>query len=400
MGRAAHKPSAAVGQLLRNRRLELNWSLRDVSERSGERGDAIPTSTLVRVEMGSLDPGVRRLHILLDLYDIPPHLVADVIEMEELAVDEPIEGELKVLFENGIDFLKRGHTAQALAHLFKIREFVAEDDESRILQQKAALAFASAAKDLGKFNLARKLVDDLLCLPPDPSILVRVMVLASGLWRGQGSVQTALAFIRQAATHIGNHDLQEKAWVLHQEATLLLETEDFDAASETIERTIKLYRKMKDTDGEARARVVQLEILEARGDLDAAIACARKVIRTAERHGNELPLISAQLELGRMLAHSGFIEMGIAELRKALSRSVLLENKLLEFHAHYHLWKAYETLGDPDRTRFELQSAGYFVKFIDPASPEAREVRQMLEGRGDGRPRRRRRRRVVRKPAS
>ena len=203
MGRAAHRPSAAVGQLLRNRRLELNWSLRDVSERAGEHGDAIPTSTLVRVEMGTLDPGVRRLHILLDLYDIPPHLVADVIELEELAVDEPAEGSLEELFENGIEFLKRGNTAQALAHLFKIREFVPEDDDSRLLQQKAALAFASAARDLGKFKLARRLVDDLLCQPPDPTMHARVMILASGLWRGQGSLEAALAFIRQAATHVG-----------------------------------------------------------------------------------------------------------------------------------------------------------------------------------------------------
>ena len=393
MGRAAHKPSAAVGQLLRNGRLELNWSLREVSERSAERGELIPTSTLVRVEMGRLDPGVRRLHVLLGLYDIPPHLVADVIELEELAVDEPVEEDLKALFENGIEFLKRGNTAQALAHLFKIREFVPEDPESRVLQQKATLAFASAARDLGKFNLARRLVDDLLCLPPDPTILGRVLVLASNLWKGQGSLEAALAFIRQAATHVSDREPREIAWVLHQEAQLLQELGDLDGASETVELAIKMYRKAKDTDGEARGRIVQFGILESRGEFDAAIACAKKVIRTAERHEHELPLVGAQLGLGRVLVSSGSTDEGIAQLRKALSRAVLLENKLLEFYAHYHLWKAHEATGDLDRTRFELQSAGYFVKFIDPASPEARDVRQMLEEKGGGRPRRRRRRR-------
>ena len=65
------KPAVSVGRLLRRKRKDLRLTLREVSERMAERGDRIHVSTLVRVEQGKLDPGVRRLHLLLRLYDVP-----------------------------------------------------------------------------------------------------------------------------------------------------------------------------------------------------------------------------------------------------------------------------------------------------------------------------------------
>ena len=89
MGSAALKPSLAIGRLLREKRKERQLTLREVSERMAERGGRIPISTLVRIEQGKLDPGVRRLHALLRFYDVPPHLVADLVELEDLAVELP-----------------------------------------------------------------------------------------------------------------------------------------------------------------------------------------------------------------------------------------------------------------------------------------------------------------------
>ena len=49
------------------------------------------------------------------------------------------------------------------------------------MRQTTTFNFASAARDLGKANLARQIVDDLQCEPPDPSIEPRILVLASSV---------------------------------------------------------------------------------------------------------------------------------------------------------------------------------------------------------------------------
>jgi len=378
MGSAAIRPSPAVGQMLRNRRKELQWTLREVSERLQEQGERLPASTLVRVEQGRLDPGVRRLHLLLRLYRIPPHLVADLVDLEQHAVEEPRELDLTVLHREAVDHLRQGNTAQALAHLFAIRQHDEGDGGSRALRQRATLNVASAARDLGKLRLARQLVDDLLCEPPVPELLSRVLIVASTLWRRQGSTEAALAFARQAASHVDPADHEQRAWIHHQEAALLVATRQADAATKAIDKAIRLYRKLGDADGEARARIVRVGALESGGNVAAAIACARRAVRAAQNDGAELPEISARLELGRLLVESGSAEKGIEELRHALARSVVLGNRQCEFHAHYHLWKAYEITGDDDRKSFEFQAAVHFVKFIDDTSAEAREFRHAL----------------------
>ena len=364
-------------------------TLREVAERLQEQGERLPASTLVRVEQGRLDPGVRRLHLLLRLYRIPPHLVADLVDLEEHAVEEPQGLDLAALHREAVDHLRQGNTAQALAHLFAMRRHDdGGDPELDALRQRATLNVASAARDLGKLRLARQLVDDLLCEPPATELLSRVLIVASTLWRRQGSTEAALAFARQAATHVDPTDHEQRAWIHHQEAALLVDAGQADGATKAADRAIRLYRKLGDTDGEARAMIVRVTALESGGNRAAAITCARRALRAAMRQGNELPEIAARLELGRLLVASGSAEKGIEELRQALARSVVLDNRQCEFHAHHQLWKAYEVAGNEDRKEFEFQAAAHLVKFIDDSSAEAREIRQVLLRRKRDRKRR------------
>ena len=126
MGSAAIRPLPAVGQLLRKKRQELKLSLQSVSERLSAQGHRIPPSTLGRIEQGRLDPGVRRLYLLLDLYSIPPHLVSDLVEVETLAGTPPIlvpDHDLQALHDQGLEHWKKGNVAEGLAYLFAVREF-------------------------------------------------------------------------------------------------------------------------------------------------------------------------------------------------------------------------------------------------------------------------------------
>jgi tetratricopeptide (TPR) repeat protein len=357
-------------------------TLREVSERIAESGESFPTSTLVRVEQGKLDPGIRRLHLLLRLYGIPPHLVADLVELEELAVEEPRGKDLETLCREGVELWKKGDVGQALAHLFAIRQHVPDDEESKLLRQRATLNFAIAAQELGKFKMARQLVDDLLCEPPDSSLVSRVLILASMVWHDLGSAEMALATLRQAAVHLDDGDLQQKAWVLHQEARLLIKAGDLRDAARALGQALRLYRKLGDTHGEAKASIVRITLLDAKGELDAALAQARKTIRMAEHSGHDLTALSGRLELGRLMIKTGSPGKALEPLHAALSEATRLGERLAEFHAHYQLWKAHQALGDSDRMKFEFQAACYFVKFLDDSSPEATEVRELLAGSG------------------
>jgi transcriptional regulator with XRE-family HTH domain len=378
MGSAALRISPAVGRLLRSRRKELGLTLRDVSEQIGRKGERFPASTLVRVEQGKLDPGVRRLHLLLRLYDLPAQLVDDLVELEAIAAEEPETRDLETLHREGIEHWRRGEIGQGLAHLFAIRVQNPRDGKSRAIRQKATLAFSIAARDLGKLNLAQRLVNDLLCEPSEPSLMARVLIQASTVWHALGSVEAALAFVRQAATHLGPGDHAQSAWVRHQEAKLLLQRCEPALAGRSIDKAITLYRREGDTEGEARALIVRIAILEAQATGDKAIACARKVVRMAERHGHKLVSVSARLELGRLLVKAGSANSAVEELRLAQAQAVLLEDRIAEFYAHYYLWKAHEVQEDRERGRFELRAAEHFVEFIDSSTPEAEEVRRHL----------------------
>lgn len=378
MGSAALKPSLAVGRLLRQRRKEMRLTLREVSERMADRGDRIPTSTLVRIEQGKLDPGVRRLHLLLRLYDLPAHLVADLVELEGLAVEPPAETDPEALFRGGVECLKRGDVSSGLAYLFALRERVGNDDAGRLMRQKAILTFAVTARNLGKFRLARQLVDELLCEPPDASLRVNVLVLASSLWRGLGSLDAALAFVRQAAAVVHDERPQEAAWVAHQEAKLLLQAGRPAEGHAGVDRAVAHYRAAGDTYGELGALVLRVHLLEHENRLEAAMDVAREIIQSAEKHEHARRVNAGRLELGRLQVLTGAVDEGLDALDEGLRHAVLIKDRHLEFSARYYLWKAHGSLGDRDRARFELQAAKYLVRFLDDYSPEADEVRTHL----------------------
>jgi tetratricopeptide (TPR) repeat protein len=377
MGSAAVKASIAVGRLLREKRNENRLTLRQVSDRMAKKGDRIPVSTLARIEQGKLDPGVRRLHLLLDLYQVPPHLVADLVELETISVDEPPSGDAAALLDQGVDEWRKGKIRRGLACLFAARERVGDDADSRILRQKTELTFAVAARNLGKLRLAKQIVDDLLCEPPDPSLRTRVLVLASSLWRGLGSLEMAMAVVRHASAAEGELAPEERAWLLHQEAKLLVESGELDEADTVLDRAEEHYRGIGDTYNEGRAMLLRCGLLDKRGSIDAAVECARRLLEQSLRNGHSRLVVSAHLELGRLLIGSGAEGEGLEELNEGLGQAVLLRDRSAEFHAHHSLWKAFERLGDADRAQYERKAAEFFVRFIDDHSPEADEVRSL-----------------------
>lgn len=385
MPSASRVSSIAVGRLLRERREEMRLTLVEVSGRLKEQGGSIPVSTLARIEQGKHDPGVRRLHQLLRLYQIPPQLAADFVELEELATEQPLELDLEVLHREGLERWKAGDYAGGLAYLFAVRRSVPTDEDSRELRQRATLAFAIQARTLGKFRLARQIVDDLLCEPPVPSLRLNVFGLAASIWRRLGSVDMALALVRQAESWLeerGETGTQQAAWVFHQKAKALVAAGRFEDAHRALERAIERFSSLRDTLGEGRALLTRIAIREAEGDLATASSAAAEAIAFGGTHG--LPQIEAlgEIELGRLEIRAGRAGDGATVLERALGKALAVGDRHVEFLAHFHLSKAFTEVFDLDRARVELEAAKYFVRFTGESSPETDKVRDLLDTGG------------------
>ncbi len=74
------QPPPGLGELLRLTRRKLGLTLREVCRRLAERGEQVPPSTLSRIEQGKLEPNVRRLFLLLELYDVPAFVASELVK--------------------------------------------------------------------------------------------------------------------------------------------------------------------------------------------------------------------------------------------------------------------------------------------------------------------------------
>ncbi|MCP3982508.1 MAG: transcriptional regulator [bacterium] len=382
----AIKPSTVVGRLLRRQRTNRRLTLKAVSDGLAELGEAIPQSTLSRIEHGQLDPGIRRLYALLRYYSIPPHLIADLVELESLSGSKPPrvpDGDLQKLYDRGIEFWRAGDVANGLAYLTALRDHVPDTEQARELKQRAAIAFATAARNLGKFHLAKQIVDDVLCEPPVPTMVVPALVLASSLWSGLGALDVAIAMVRRAEDKLEPGALKDRAWVLHQKAKLLLEDGRPEEAARDLRRAMDAYRRIGDTWGTVRAYVLRVEICDARGQAESAVRSARKAIALSEKHGHARGTAYARLELGRLHVKAGDVEDGIAELNRGLGDAVLTKDRNAQFYAHYQLWKAFDRSGDSARAEFEFGCAARLVQHVDEPAAEVIEVTQRVEEKGD-----------------
>jgi len=376
MGSKPTPPSRAVGDLLRSRRRALGLTLGDVSRKLVEGGHPVPVSSLSLIEMGRSDPGVFRLHQLLRLYEVPAYLVANLIEMEELSGAVPTSRDPEKLRRDGLEHWKTGDIGRALAHLMALRELAPTDEALRAKRQEAILDFSIAAASLGRLLLAREILSDLLCEPPDQRLLARVLLQAATVWSRSGARDAAMGFLREAEVQADKSDVATIAWLHHAQAAAHVVRGRLRDAETRVRQAIAGYRRSKDTYGEARARLLRVQIAEARRDTVSGLRLASEARRFASRHGHRALAGMALVRSGRLYVHAGKNAPAVRVLRAALAELARIGDPHGRFLAHYWLSVAYAELGEHDRARFEAQAATHFSGFVDKRScPEARDMR-------------------------
>lgn len=380
MARVSLVPSRALADLLRQRRLELGLTLRQVQQETEALGRPIPFTTLARVEQGRVDPGVKRLHFLLRLYHLPVELAADLLDLEEFAGQVPKDAASATLYEEGVKAWKEGDLRKALSNLFALRTKLPADPGVLVERQKSLLAFAIAAGSLGKHRLSLQIVGDLLVESPDRSLLVSVLLQAAVCWHWLGSDEAALGFLARAESHVQPTDHQQLAWLHHARASALLSMGELEEAEKALTRAIEEYGTAADDYGASRALAVHVMFRFAQGDPQQALAAARTAREHAVQHGYKRLAILRRIDEGHALVMLRDEQAGLAALQEALSASVAEQDAIAQFYSHYYLWKAHAGLSNTARAALELQAAQYYVRFVDEATPEVMEVRTMLGG--------------------
>jgi tetratricopeptide (TPR) repeat protein len=345
--------------------------LKQVSDRLAEQGERIPPSTLARVENASLDPGIRRLHLLLAVYDIPPRVVADLVELEMLGDAARPDVDLETLYREGLESWREGNLVKGLAYLAAVRRHEPTDDSGRLLRQRASLAFAIQARDLGRYRLAKEILDELLCDSSCTDLKVNVLVTMASVWRSLGSPDSAMAYLRQAETYVKTADSREAGWVSHLKAKLLAAAGEGEEANAEILRALGVYRALDDRYGEAKALLSGIAIGEARAGAETALSLAGGVVEFCVKNGLRQLAVMASLEVGRLLSKLGRHVEAAETLKQALAESVVIEDRKLQFIAHQHLWKVYEASGEARRARFEMDAAKHFGAYVDKTSVES-----------------------------
>ena len=367
--------SIAVARLLRERRQALGLTLRQVETLSGERGKAIPHSTLARIESAEFDPGVKRLQQLLRLYGIRTQVAGDLLDLEDLTAPVPFERDPTKLRAMAVTHWRAGKIPEALAAFIAFRQATSNPDVSREMRHKAIIDFAIAASSLGQHHLARQLLDDVLVDAPAPDLLVSILVQLSVVWRSLGSIEAALAFLERAATHVPKESHRQIGWLRHQRALIQIDAREFGAAGKSLRAAERSYQQAKSDHDCAIVMVSFAHLAFKEGQAVAAVRAADRAAAFATEHGFGRIRLAALIERSRALQLGDRVEESRDVLRRVLADSIAADDNVIRFYAHYYSWKAELMGGSSGRAEIELREAGYYLSFVDQTSPEAADVR-------------------------
>jgi tetratricopeptide (TPR) repeat protein len=365
MPRIAIRPSQDLARLLRERRAELKLTLRQAEERTRTFGKVIPFTTLSKVEQGRVDPGVVRFQQLLEIYDLPQQAALDLVALETMRGPLPRGADAEALYESAVRLRRAGDNAQALAHLYAVKDLVGREPRWTELRHKAQLQFGLLAGALGRFQLSKHLIEQLLEERPPAATVLRCLIQLAVCWERLGVQELALAALGRAELHAMQAGSQERAWVAQQRGLIDLALGNRDEAQRQLEHARKLYREAGDEQGSAKASFSLVRVLLAGGQAKAAIRAASQLVQATGAKALLGLRPQATVLLG--LAHLGAkeFENALTALRTALAEAVSVDSTTARFLAHHYLAQVYAEIGDRDRAQAEQVAAEQFRKYID-----------------------------------
>ena len=375
MARQSLPVSQSLGALLRNQRQRLDLTLREVEDRSGLYGEPIPFTTLGKVERGVVDPGMPRLNSLCKVYGISLQVAGDVLDLEKGRPGGADQRSAAVLLDDAVEAWKHGDVREAMAVVAGLR---ARTDMSVLDRQSTLLHFAILAGSLGRYQVSRDVIDDLLLEPPEPELRVRVLVQAAVCWHRRGCGDAALAFLGRAEQILDPNDYLQLAYITHEKASTLTTMEELDRAEGELARALAAYSKAGNLYGEGGAQGVGIRIAMCRKDYELAEKLAKNSLDHARRHKLDRLIYLRLIDYGKTLVELNRLPETHACLDEALALALLKQDHPAQFFVYHARWRARLAEGNSERAQLELAAAQYALRYVDEASPEAREVLQAI----------------------
>jgi len=382
------KLSLIVAKTLRERRLQLGFSLRLVSREAARHGQVIPAPTLQKIEAGKADPGLLRLRALVKIYNLSFDYLAELLELEAAGTDVPSGVALDQLLRDGIAAFQKGDVAKGLSCVLGVR-YASVGAADRLVRQKAMLSFAIMVRQMGMLTLSLRLTEELLREGPRPEVLVNVLIHAAAVWHELGCVEAALAFADRAAVHLQPGDDRAWGWVHGQRAHCLAQLGEIQGGLEAANKAIEYFVRAADVQHQAKYRLLVARLLHRAGEHEQALSSAKDVLAMAERERYRIMEAEAWLLIGEIEQVRGGASAAQPPVHRAFAIAVDMDDRELRFRCHYRMWKLAEALGQVERARMEREAALYFVTFVETGSPEAAEARECRAG-GDRETRRKR----------
>ena len=384
MGSQPLRPCTQVAHLLRFHRQSNNLTLREVSESMAEMGEPLPISTLARIEQGKLDPGTRRLHLLMRFFDIPAELVTELVSLEVEQAEVPSGKTAKWLREKAKDHFEKGRRAEGLAHAIALLGLVSTDETSAHDRQDALLTLAVMASNQNHDRFAEHIIDQLLCEPPVPKMMWRVLFFAGQIWSAKGAMEVAVALTERAQNHVAPGDRFAYALILGQLGMFRHWQGALDLALENFQHAVRHFRAFSgrlEKEAFPNTLYQYSQVQHQLGQTSQAVRSAREACRIAAEQGFVGVEVKARAVLSRTYAGSGRFD----EAEEVLQPAYGLINKHTDLDAEtcsvYHAQRQIHLLReDPQAADAILQRVAPFVERCgtDP-SPTIRELREALD---------------------
>jgi ATP/maltotriose-dependent transcriptional regulator MalT len=207
---------------------------------------------------------------------------------------------------------------------------------------------------------------------------VPALVQLAACWHALGQEEVALALVVRAEALLTEGEHLNRAWVAHLRASVHLARGEFEAAERPLHAALEAYRTAGDSGGEIKVAALRFRLLFERGSFEEALAVARESREAAERAGQQRLRTMRRIEEGRVLLALGEEAAGLAALNDALSQSIAAGDSVLQFYAHYYLWKAHLGRKDKAAADLDLHACQYHVRFLAEATPQVLEVRKTM----------------------
>ena len=372
------KPS--LGGVLRERRTTLGLSLEQASRKTEAIGVPVSPSQILRIENGGTVPRADHLVGLARAYGLPAEILLDLVHVSSnggIRFD-PGDRDPSDLLREGEVLVEEGRYPRARAR-FEAALAVARlaGDDALTARSRLRLGWLDIEEGnhaTGLFHLAHVAE----CSSADPEdrtralpLLLRALVLMT--WMTQAC---ALERVVRDAAESSEADEYTRGMAWSALGLLYRAQGAFDRSADAVNRSIALVVECGRTLEAARLQLQLVEILEARGDLRAALDHARVVERAARKKTMQGLRVDALVCLGRLFVVSGQPRRADRPLREAAELAEDLELARDFFRARYWMARAFEAAGQKRDAHFLYQQ---LMRELPRHLPELEEARMLQE---------------------